>query len=175
MPDTVVTPTLLQLRGRVRFYIDEPVQANFQDSDLNWAINRAQQKVATEISLVDEQYFVNTTPTVVTSVAGQRFYPLASDFWKMTRLEDVNTGIRLEFGQFADQDNSVSQIPVQFTDLVALQAAIDALMKDESDISPFQSQYNTLFAQLVRGTRNRQQQNPRSVTRVATTHTGWYL
>lgn len=102
---SLVTPTLLQIRQRVRFFIDEPQQANYADSDLNWAINTAQQQVATEISLVDEKYFVATTPTVITSVANQRFYPLAADFWKMTRLEDATTGLRLEFADFSQQNN----------------------------------------------------------------------
>lgn len=98
-------PTLLQVRNRTRFFIDEPVQANFSDSDLTYAINAAQQEVATEISLVDENFFVVTTPTTITTVGGQRFYPLADDCQVITRLEDVSTGLRLEFSRFADQDN----------------------------------------------------------------------
>lgn len=101
----VANPNLLQIRQRVRRFIDEPQQANYSDSDINWAINTAQQEVATEISLVDEKYFVATTPMVITSVAGQRFYPLASDFWKETRIEDATTGLRLEFTDFAAQNN----------------------------------------------------------------------
>lgn len=217
---TLVFPTLLQLRQRTRFFIDEPVQANFTDSDLNWAINAAQQEVATEISLVDEKYFVATTPTVITTVGGQRFYPLVNDFWKMIRFEDVLTGTQLKFGDFSSQDNingttisglvianqisydvaivgnsiaftptptisglqaqywyvpmlsdmlsdtDVSTVPRNFIDLVAIQAAIDAQIKDENDISPLTSKYRTRFNQLVRGTRDRQQQNPRGVTRV---------
>lgn len=226
---TVVNPTLLQIRTRVRFYIDEPTQANFTDTDLNWAINDAQQELATEISLVDEQYFVSTTPTVITTVANQRFYPLASDFWKMTRLEDVNTGLRLEFSNFADQDNfftnsvpplvsinqvgysaavvgnslaltptpsasgiqaqywyvpimqsmladsDVSSIPPQFIDLLAIQAAIDAKVKDEDDTSALERKFSRRFNQLVRGSRDRQQQNPKKVTRIPSPTTGWTL
>lgn len=226
---TVVNPTLLQIRTRVRFYIDEPTQANFTDTDLNWAINDAQQELATEISLVDEQYFVSTTPTVITTVANQRFYPLASDFWKMTRLEDVNTGLRLEFSNFADQDNfftnsvpplvsinqvgysaavvgnslaltptpsasgiqaqywyvpimqsmladsDVSSIPPQFIDLLAIQAAIDAKVKDEDDTAALERKFSRRFNQLVRGSRDRQQQNPKKVTRIPSPTTGWTL
>lgn len=218
---TLVFPTLAQVRTRVRFYIDEPIQANFSDSDLNWAINTAQQDVATEISQVDEQYFVNPAPTLITTVAQQRFYPLANDFWKMTRLEDVNTGLRLDFGTFADQNNffsniipplvsinqagyqasivgnslaftptpsasgitaqywyvpllpdmsgdsDASSIPIPFIDLLAIQAAIDAKIKDEDDTAALERKYNRRFQQLVRATRGRQQQNPRGVTRVS--------
>src|ERR1700676_5363627 len=99
------TKTLLQLRTRTRRFIDELQQATYSDSDINEAINIAQQEVATEISLVDEKWFVNTTPTVISSVGGTRFYPLADDFWKMTRAEDATTGLRLEFADFADQNN----------------------------------------------------------------------
>lgn len=226
---TVVFPTLAQIRARVRFYIDEPVQANFQDSDLNWAINQAQQTVATEIAQVDEKYFVNTTPTLLTTVANQRFYALPTDFWKMLRLEDNTTGLRLEFAEFNDMDNflnnnvpplvsinqagysasiignsialtptpsasgitanfwyvpilpdmtsdsDTSQIPRQFIDLLAIQAGIDAKIKDEDDTGALAVKYNQLFQQLVRSTRDRQQQNPKKVTRVASPSTGWTL
>lgn len=229
MADAVVNPTLAQIRTRVRFFIDEPVQANFQDSDLNWAINTAQQNVAMEISLVDGKYFVNTTPTVITTVANQRFYPLAADFWAMIRLEDVNSGLRIDFSRFEDQDNffvnsippivginqvgyavdivgqslsitptpsqsgitaqywympvlpdmsvdtSTSSIPRAFIDLVAIQAAIDAGIKDENVVADLEKQYARIFNQLVRATRTRQSQNPRGVTRVATPLTGWAL
>lgn len=214
-------PTLLQIRTRVRRFIDEPSQANFSDSDINWAINVAQQEVATEISLADEKYFVATTPTVVTSVANTRFYALATDFWKMTRVEDVTTGLRLEFSDFASQNNlladsvpplvaqsqigysisivgnslainptpsiagvqlqywyvpilpdlssnsDTSSIPPMFIDLLAIQAAIDMFIGDEDDTSALERKYNRRFNQLVRATRDRQQQSPKSVTRVS--------
>lgn len=218
---SVVNPTLLQIRSRVRRFIDEPQQANYSNTDINWAINVAQQEVATEISLVDEKYFVNTTPTVITSVAGQRFYPLATDFWKMTRLEDASTGLRLEFADFAGQnnfyadsvpplvapnqigystsivgnslaitptpttsgitaqywyvpvlpdmtaDNDNSSIPSMFIDLLAIQAAIDMLISDEDDTAALERKYARRFNQLVRATRDRQQQSPRGVSRTS--------
>lgn len=218
---TATFPTLLQLRSRVRRFIDEPQQANFSNTDINWALNTAQQEVATEISLADEKYFVNTTPTVITSVAGTRFYVLATDFWKMTRIEDSTTGLRLEFTDFADQgnyfadsvpplvaqnqigfgisivgnslavsptpstsgislqywyvpilpdmasDSDFSSIPPMFADLLAIQAAIDMLIGDEADTTALERRYTRRFNQLVRSTRDRQQQSPRSVTRMA--------
>ena len=228
---SVVFPTRQMIRQRVRFFIDEPVEANFLDSDLNYAINEAQQEVATEISLVDEQYFVNTTPTQITQIAGQAFYDLQPDFWKMTRLEDVNTGLQIPFtdidsqnnffqtaipplvsityagfaayllgntvgfspiptvtGQMAQYwyvpvlpdlgaDSDTSQIPRQFVDLLAIKAAIDAMIKDEDDTSALERKYNIRFNQLVRGARNRQQQNPKKVRRIGDTmqYPGWTL
>lgn len=219
---TLVTPTLLQIRTRVRMFLQEPQQANYADSDINWAINQAQQEVATEISLVDEKYFVATTPTIITSVANQRFYPLATDFWKMTRLEDATTGLRLEFADFAQQNNffadavpplvasnqigygmsivgnslaitptpttsgvsaqywyvpvlqdmtsdtDSSVMPIMFIDLLAIQAAIDMLIGDEDDTVALERKYARRFNQLVRATRDRQQQSPKMVSRTAT-------
>lgn len=221
MTNVLPNPTLADLRQRVRRFIDEPQQANFTNSDINMAINIAQQEVATEISLVDEKYFVDTDPTVITSEGGVRFYALASDFWKMTRVEDATTGLRLEIADFADQNNyftdavpplvasnqigyslsivgdklavnptpSVSGltlqywyvpvledmvadsdttiIPAMFKDLLAIQAAIDMLISDEDDTVALERKYARRFGQLVRATRNRQQQSPRGVSRLA--------
>jgi hypothetical protein len=218
--NTLNNPPLSQIRTRVRMFIDEPQQANYTDANINAAINIAQQQVATEISLVDEKYFVATTPTTIASVAQQRFYPLATDFWKMTRLEDSNTGLRLEFTDFASQNNffadavpplvapnqigygmsivgnslaitptptvsgincqywyvpvlpdmvadsDVSAIPIMFIDLLAIQAAIDMLISDEDDTTSLERKYGVRFNQLVRATRDRQQQSPKHVTRV---------
>lgn len=213
-------PTLKKIRQRTRFFIDEPVQANFTDSDLNYAINEAQQFVATEISQVDEQYFVSTTPTLITLQQNIQYYNLAPDFWKMTRLEDVQTGLPIAFTDINSQnqnivssvpplvssnsagfsamivgnslgftpvptqsglqarywyvpvlkdltsDQSTSQIPRMFIDLVAIQAAIDAMIKDENDTSPLERAYNRKFSQLTRVARDRQQQSPKHVRRV---------
>jgi hypothetical protein len=218
---TLNTPTLGQVRQRVRFFIDEPVQANYTDANLNMAINIAQQEVATDISLVDEKYFVNTTPTVITSQSGVRFYVLANDCWKVTRIEDATTGLRLEFTDFADQNNffvdsvpplvaqnqigfgvsivgnslaisptpttsglqaqywyvpilpdmvqdsDISAIPYPFIDLLAIRGAIDAFINDEDDSSALERRYSMRYNQLIRATRDRQQQSPRSVTRMA--------
>lgn len=218
---TLVVPTLAQIRARVRRFIDEPQQANFSNTDIDWAINTAQQEVATEVSLVDEKYFVDTTPTSLTTVAGTRFYALPADFWKMTRVEDANTGLRMEFTDFANQsnffgdsvpplvspnqvgfslsivgnslainptpttsglgvnywyvpvlpsmvgDNDTSSIPIMFVDLLAIQAAIDMLISDEDDTVALERKYTRRFNQLVRSTRDRQQQSPKGVTRVA--------
>jgi hypothetical protein len=108
---TLVVPTLAQIRQRVRFYIDEPIQANFLDSDINWAINDMQQFVVSEIAQVDEKYFVSTTPTVIVMTAQQQYYPLAADFFKMTRLEDQATGLMIPFTEI-DSQNNFFQTPI---------------------------------------------------------------
>jgi hypothetical protein len=218
---TLINPTLANLRTKVRQFIDEKQQANFSDSDINWAINTAQQEVATEISLVDEQYFVNPTPTVITSVAGTRFYALAADVWKVIRLEDVTTGLRIDFDNFSNlnnfyqnvippivassqmgynasivgnsfaftptpstngiqaqywyvpilqdmtSDSDTSVLPRNFVDLLPIKAAIDMIIEDEGDTSALERMYSRRWAQMIKATRNRQQQNPRGVTRVS--------
>lgn len=96
-------PDLANIRTRVRFYIDEPKQANFLDSDINYAINNAQQDVAVEIIQVNENFFVNGTPTQLPLVPNIEFYPLADDFWKLVRLENANTGIVVPMRDFNDE------------------------------------------------------------------------
>lgn len=230
MADAVYFPSRADIRGQVRFFIDEAVQANFTDADLNYAINTAQQDVATEMSLVNEQYFVNTTPTVITQIPGQQYYDLPTDFWKMVRLEDLTTGLQIPFTDIDSQNNffqtaipplvsitfagfaamivgnkvgftpiptatqqaqfwyvpilpdlqsdtSTTQIPRQFTDLIAMKAAIYAMIKDEDDTTPLERQYAARFNQLVRATRDRQQQNPKKVRRIGDTtqYPGWTI
>lgn len=104
-------PTRLDIRNRVRFFIDEPVAANFTDSDINYAINDVQQDVVLEIAQVDEKYFVNTTPTQISMVANQQYYPLANDLLKMTRLEDQATGLMIPFTEI-DSQNNFFQTPI---------------------------------------------------------------
>lgn len=221
-------PTRLDVRNRVRFFIDEPVQANFKDVDINYAINEAQQTVATEIDQVDEQYRVNPTPTTITLKINTQFYDLPDDFWKMTRMQDVQTGLPIEFtdinaqndlfnsfpplvtsyalgvfsafiaggslaeGQIGssvgftpiptdstksvyiwyvptiedmDDDADTSAIPRQHLDLLAVQASIDCLIKDQADTAQLERRWNQLLDRLKRTTRNRQQQSPKYVRR----------
>lgn len=104
-------PTRLDVRNRVRFYIDEPVQANFQDSDINYAINDSQQDVATEIDQVDELYRVNPIPTVINLALNTQFYDLATDFWKMVRLQDATTGLPIDFTDINSQNDYFQNFP----------------------------------------------------------------
>lgn len=221
-------PARSDIRQRVRFYIDEPVQANFLDSDINYAINDAQQYVATEIDQVDEKYRVNPIPTTIQCVVNQQYYDLAQDFWKMTRLQDPTTGLPIDFTdvnaqndlfqsfpplinaypfggysafivggsqangqagaslgltpiptdatksvqywyvpiiQDMDDDSDTSAIPRQFYDLLAIQASIDCLIKDQADTTQLERKYARLIDQLKRTARDRQQQQPKYVRR----------
>lgn len=63
----------------------------------------------------------------------------------------------------SDTDNS--SIPRPFVDLLCLDAAIDMLIQDEDDISPLQGKFNYRWAQMIKASRDRQQQEPRRVTR----------
>lgn len=236
----LVFPTLAQVRGRVRFYIDEPVQANFLDSDINYAINDNQQDVATEIDQVDEYYRVNPVPTQINLEVNTQFYDLADDFWKMSRVQDTTTGLPINFTDFnaqndlfnsypplittypaggfscflvggtqangqtgaslgftpiptdntksvlywyvpiiqdMDTDTDTSAIPRQFYDMLAIQAAIDCLIKDQADTAQLERKYNRRLDQLKRTTRDRQQQTPKYVRRSGNQqgYGGWYL
>ena len=231
-------PTRLDIRKRVRFYIDEPIQANFLDSDINYAINDVQQYVATEIDQVDEKYRVNPTPTQINLVTNKQYYDLADDCWKISRIQDMQTGLPIDFtdmnaqndlfnnfpplitsyalGAFSafiaggssagqsggslgftpiptdssksvlywyvpiiqdmDDDSDTSAIPRQFYDLLAIQAAIDCLIKDQADTTQLERKQSRLMNQLVRTARDRQQQTPKYVRRTGNSQgNGWYL
>lgn len=62
-------------------------------------------------------------------------------------------------------DADSSSIPRPFVDLLCLDAAIDMLIQDEDDISPLQGKFNYRWAQMIKASRDRQQQEPRRVTR----------
>lgn len=232
-------PTRADLRTRVRFYIDEPVQANFLDTDINYALNDAQQYVANEIDQVDEKYRVNPTPTTIQLVTNQQYYDLAEDFWKMTRLQDVITGLPIDFADVNSQndffqnfpplistypfggysafilggtsdgqngaslgvtpiptdptkqlqywyvpiiqdltdDDDTTALPRQFMDLLAIQASIDCLIKDQADTVQLERKYSRLIDQLKRTARDRQQQDPKYVKRTGNSQGfgGYYL
>lgn len=110
MADTYF-PTRQDVRNRVRFYIDEPVQANFLDVDINYAINDAQQFVATEIDQVDEKYRVNPTATTINLKVNTQYYDLALDFWKMTRIQDQQSGLPIDFTDVNSQNDFFQNFP----------------------------------------------------------------
>lgn len=104
MTATLYNPTLADIRKRTRFYIDEPVQANFTDSDINYAINDAQQFVATELTQVDENYLVSPNPTPINIIANQQYYTLPTDCNKIVRCVDTTTGIQIPFSDINSQN-----------------------------------------------------------------------
>lgn len=114
----LLTPNLGYLRSRTRFYIDEPLQANFSDANINASINEAQQDVITEIVQVDEEYFITGTPTTIQMNGTSERYALATDFYKMVRLEYQNTGQRIPFFTFREK-NSYGENIVPFSNVGA--------------------------------------------------------
>lgn len=104
-------PTRADIRGRVRFYIDESVQANFTDNDINYAINDVQQDVVLELVQVAEDYFVNSTPSPITLEAGIQYYTLPADFLKVARVEDAQTGLMIPITDL-DSQNNFFQTPI---------------------------------------------------------------
>lgn len=96
---SVYVPELSDLIARVRTYIDEAVQANFTNMEITYAINDAQQELAAEITQVNEHYFVNPAPTTFVPVVNPvtSLYTLATDFFKMARLEIQTTGEMVPF------------------------------------------------------------------------------
>jgi hypothetical protein len=62
-------------------------------------------------------------------------------------------------------DSDTTVIPRMWTELLAIQAGIDCLINDESDISPLQNKYNTQITRMKSMARQRQQQNPKHVIR----------
>lgn len=216
----IFTPTLAYLRSRTRFYIDEPVQANFKDTDINASINESQQDVIAEIVQVDEEYFVNGTPTTIQMDGVSERFSLAADFYKMVRLEYQNTGQRIPFFTFREKnsygenivpfsnvgafgtmtqayilgsfvgfnplqtdptvvvqywyapiapdmvsDSDTTIIPRLWTELLAIQAAIDCRIKDEDDTTALERKYTAKLTRLIKNARQRQQQNPKHVIR----------
>ena len=114
---SLYTPTRADIRNRTRFFIDEPTQANFTDSDINYAINRAQHRVALELIQVGEKFLVNATPTIITPDGINWLFALADDFWVMIRLEWVATGQHIDIVDINDPSFESMGIPplVNFT------------------------------------------------------------
>ncbi len=88
----VYFPTRADLRARVRTYIAEATQAFYTDTEINYAINDAQQELGVELAQVGEYYFVNPSPTTITPVVNQPTYSLATDLYKLVRVEIQSTG-----------------------------------------------------------------------------------
>ncbi len=59
----------------------------------------------------------------------------------------------------------VSPIPSEHHDMIAVQAAIDMMIKDEADTTAMQNRYNQLLNSLQRTLRDRQIQEPKRVRR----------
>lgn len=82
-----MSKTLLNLRTETRIYLDESSQADFLDTEVLLAINRAYQDVAGAVMEVNEQFYETTTPYTYVEVANQQEYTIASSLIKPTRVE----------------------------------------------------------------------------------------
>lgn len=106
-------PTLADFIARTRTYVDEATQANYTDKEITYAINDAQQFLASEITQVDELYFVNPVPTQIIPITNPitSTYPLAIDFFKLIRLEIQTTGEVMPMINFNEKTIDNQSIP----------------------------------------------------------------
>lgn len=92
----------LEMRNRVRYFIDEPTQQNFSDADINAALNNAQLQVQLEIVRANPTYLVSATPTTISLVPGTAAYALHADVngecdvLNITRVEMKDSGLPVE-------------------------------------------------------------------------------
>jgi hypothetical protein len=84
-----------QLRARTRFFLDEPTEQNFTDSDINTALNIAQDQVTLDINQANQDYFISPNPTTITLTSGTERYALAGDVLSIKRVEDAATGLEI--------------------------------------------------------------------------------
>jgi hypothetical protein len=79
--------TLLQIRTKIRTYLDESAQSDWLDSEINTATNSAYQDVVGKVMEVYEGYYETTTPLTYALVANQQEYLISSTLLKVTRVE----------------------------------------------------------------------------------------
>lgn len=79
--------TLLQLRTRVRQYLDEPTAVYWTDAEINNWVNQAYFYYYMLIAQSFDGYFTKETLTNI--VSNVNLVPLPSDFWKIRLLERV--------------------------------------------------------------------------------------
>ena len=79
--------TLGNVRTEVRVYLDEVAEADFLDTEVLLAINRAYQDVAGSVMEIYEEFYVTTTPFTYAVVANTQEYTIDSSLIKTTRVE----------------------------------------------------------------------------------------
>lgn len=91
----------------------------------------------------------------------------------LTPTPQSTTPLRLTYVyRLADLDtvtNTTSDIPAEHHDMMAVRAAIDMFIKDESDTTALENRWLTLLNELQRTLRQRQVQRPKRVRRVVPT------
>lgn len=90
--------TLAQLNQATRTYLDEAVQADWQETEVNREVNNGYHEVVTAVIETFDDYYL--TESTADTVADQQEYRLPSDFFKIRRVEinyDVdNSGSRYQ-------------------------------------------------------------------------------
>lgn len=122
---------------------------------------------------LNEKFAAPLAPLTGTAVFGPMSYYVTGNSLGLTPTPQAIIPIRLYYVyRLVDLDNSlpgtsdVSVIPAEHHDMIAVRAAIDMFIKDESDTSALQQRWNFLLDQLHRTLRQRQVQQPKTVRRV---------
>lgn len=77
--------TFNNLKSATRTYLDENVEADWEDTEVEREVNNGYHEVVTAVVEVFEDYYL--TEATADSVADQQEYALPSDFFKMRRVE----------------------------------------------------------------------------------------
>src|SRR3990167_4241719 len=79
--------TFSDIQTEIRTYLDESSQADFLDTEVKMAANRAYHDVAGSVMEVYENFYETTTPYTYAIVANQQEYTIDSSLIKVTRVE----------------------------------------------------------------------------------------
>lgn len=100
--------SLLEIRTQIRQRLEMENSGFIKDSEFNSYINASMKELYDlMISAYGNDYFASVTPTVITTVAGQQFYDLPADFYKMLGVDLVlgaNRIVKLKPFQFNERD-----------------------------------------------------------------------
>lgn len=116
----------------------------------------------------EESRVTYTNMQLVASTTAPGYYVMGNTF-VVTPIPQSVIPITMTYVQrLVDMVNptDVSAIPSEHHDMMAVRAAIDMFIKDESDTSALERRWNQLFDQLQRTLRERQLQEPKRVRRV---------
>lgn len=102
--------TLADIRTEVRIYLDESSAADFLDTEVLLAANRAYQDVCGSVMEIYEEYYATTTPFTYAIVANQQEYTIDSSLVKVTRVE-------LNLDPSSGQPGAQRAIPVQMNEI----------------------------------------------------------
>jgi len=90
----MASPTLIELRGLLRIYVDDRSGDRFDDTLLNTVLNEAQRHIQQMIEAADENYFVKCQSYTVVAAPDSFEFDLPDDFRRALILERLVTGGR---------------------------------------------------------------------------------